>query len=113
MTNDLLLPILTSLETETLAESNDHTEESIEKYFLEELQSNTTFQIIYIYIHIYIYIYIYIVIYIVIYIIFKLYLITLFVIEFRFIQGHLLHFSEIFQGCDLIFQDHVYNIHHW
>ena len=56
MTNDLLLPILTSLETETLAESNDDTEESIEKYFLEELQSNTTFQIIYIYIHIYIYI---------------------------------------------------------
>ena len=54
MTNDLLLPILTSLETETLAESNDDTEESIEKYFLEELQSNTTFQIIYIYIHIYI-----------------------------------------------------------
>ena len=63
MTNDLLLPILTSLETETLAESNDDTEESIEKYFLEELQSNTTFQIIYIYIHIYIYIYIYIIIY--------------------------------------------------
>ena len=55
----------------------------------------------------------YIYIYIVIYIIFKLYLITLFVIEFRFIQGHLLHFSEIFQGCDLIFQDHVYNIHDW
>ena len=60
MTNDLLLPILTSLETETLAESNDHTEESIEKYFLEELQSNTTFQIIYRYIYIYTYIYIYI-----------------------------------------------------
>ena len=58
-----------------------------------------------------IYIYIYIYIYIVIYIIFKLYLITLFVIEFRFIQGHLLHFSEIFQGCDLIFL--VYNIHDW
>ena len=76
MTNDLLLPILTSLETETLAESNDHTEESIEKYFLEELQSNTTFQIIYIYIHIYIYIYIYnYILYIIIYIIYANYII--------------------------------------
>ena len=74
MTNDLLLPILTSLETETLAESNDDTEESIEKYFLEELQSNTTFQIIYIYIHIYIYIYNYI-LYIIIYIIYANYII--------------------------------------
>ena len=72
MTNDLLLPILTSLETETLAESNDDTEESIEKYFLEELQSNTTFQIIYIYIHIYIYNYI---LYIIVYIIYANYII--------------------------------------
>ena len=63
-----------------------------------------TFQINDLYIYIYIYnivIYSYI------------YLITFFIIEFRVVQGHLLHFSEIFQGCHLIFQDHVYNIHHW
>ena len=54
----------------------------------------------------YIYIYIYIVIYIL-----YLYLIAFFIIKFRVIQGHLLHFSEIFQSCDLIFL--VYNIHDW
>ena len=62
----------------------------------------------YIYIHTYCYIYIYIYIYI----IFKLYLITFFSIEFSIIQGHLPHFSEIFQVCSLIFQANIYNIHH-
>ena len=48
--------------------------------------------------------------YIYIYILY-LYLIAFFIIKFRVIQGHLLHFSEIFQDCDLIFL--VYNIHDW
>ena len=41
ITNDLLLPILTSLEIETTTETNDATEEPIEADFLEELQSHT------------------------------------------------------------------------
>ena len=40
ITNDPLLPILTSLETKTTAETNDATEEPIEADFLEELQSH-------------------------------------------------------------------------
>ena len=28
--------------------------------------------------------------------------------------SHLIsHFNEIFMGCDLIFNDDVYNIHYW
>ena len=41
ITNDPLLPILTSLETETTTETNDATGEPIEADFLEELQSHT------------------------------------------------------------------------
>ena len=41
ITNDPLLPMLTSLETETTTETNDATEEPIEADFLEELQSHT------------------------------------------------------------------------
>ena len=41
ITNDPLLPILTSLETETITKTNDATEEPIEADFLEELQSHT------------------------------------------------------------------------
>ena len=39
ITNDPLLPILKSLETEAATENNDATEEPIEADFLEELQS--------------------------------------------------------------------------
>ena len=39
--NDLLLPILTSLQTEATTEKNDDTEEPIEADFLGELQSHT------------------------------------------------------------------------
>ena len=39
ITNDPLLPILKSLETEATTENNDPTEEPIEADFLEELQS--------------------------------------------------------------------------
>ena len=38
--NDLLLPILTSLQTEATTENNDDTEEPIEADFLGELQSH-------------------------------------------------------------------------
>ena len=41
VTNDPLLPILTSLENEATTENNDNTEEPIEVDFLEELQSHT------------------------------------------------------------------------
>ena len=41
ITNDLLLPILTSLETEATTENNNAAEESIEADFLEEFQSHT------------------------------------------------------------------------
>ena len=41
LTNDPVLPILTSLETETTTETNDATEEPIEADFLEDLQSHT------------------------------------------------------------------------
>ena len=41
ITNDPLLPILTSLETEATTENHDVTEEPIEADFLEELQSYT------------------------------------------------------------------------
>ena len=39
-------------------------------------------------------------------------LVAFFITEFRVTQVHLPHFSEIFQGCNVIFQGHVYNIHH-
>ena len=58
-----------------------------------------TFQLIDQYIYIYIYIYVCI--------------IAFFITEFRVSQNHLPHFSEVFQGCYLIFHGHVYNIHHW
>ena len=41
ITNDPLLPILTSLETEATTENNDAIEEPIEADFSEELQSHT------------------------------------------------------------------------
>ena len=41
VTNDPLLPILTSLETEAITENNDDTEEPIGANFLEDLQSRT------------------------------------------------------------------------
>ena len=41
VTDDPLLSILTSLETEATTENNDDTEEPIEADFLEELQSHT------------------------------------------------------------------------
>ena len=41
ITNDRLLPILASSETETTTETNDSTEEPIEADFLEEFQSHT------------------------------------------------------------------------
>ena len=41
ITNDPLLPILTSLETERTTETNDATEQPIGADFLEELQSHT------------------------------------------------------------------------
>ena len=41
VTNDPLLPILTSLETEAITENNDDTEEPIGADFLEDLQSRT------------------------------------------------------------------------
>ena len=40
-TNDPLLPILTSLETETTTATNDATEEPIKADFLQELRSHT------------------------------------------------------------------------
>ena len=41
ITNDRLLPILASSETEATTETNDSTEEPIEADFLEEFQSHT------------------------------------------------------------------------
>ena len=41
ISNDQLLPILTSLETETTAETNNATDEPLEADFLEELQYHT------------------------------------------------------------------------
>ena len=41
VTNDQLLPILISLETETTTATNDATEEPIKADFLQELQSHT------------------------------------------------------------------------
>ena len=35
---------------------------------------------------------------------------VIFNLKFRVIQGHLSHLNEIFHGCDLIFQGHVYII---
>ena len=41
ISNDQLLPILTSLETETTAETNNATDEPLEADFVEELQYHT------------------------------------------------------------------------
>ena len=74
--------------------------------------------IIFIYVYIYIINYILYIIcsYIYIYIYTHTYththLVAFFITEFRVTQVHLPHFSEIFQVCDVIFQGHVYNIHH-